>query len=273
MTPEDIVQLTAQGGGSGEPLRRLAAGRVPRSKSGDPFGETRSEKGSAQGGGSGEPLRRLAAGRVPRSQSGDPFGETRSEKGTACQVPSDGGRATDRLGDAALVEGIAKDDEGALAVVIDGHAPAVYALARRLVGDPTVAEEVTQDTFMALWNRPEAFDEGFGSLRAFVLGIARKKAIDAWRKETGRARLRANLTSAVAADHTQDHLARKVGARIDLENALSRLSHRQREAIRLAYYLGFTYKEVAQNLGIPEGTAKTRLREGLVRLRRILAPA
>jgi RNA polymerase sigma-70 factor (ECF subfamily) len=63
-----------------------------------------------------------------------------------------------------------------------------------------------------------------------------------------------------------------VGNRVDLENAMSKLSHRQREAIRLAYFFGFTYKEVAQNLGIPEGTAKTRLREGLLRLRRMLAP-
>jgi RNA polymerase sigma-70 factor (ECF subfamily) len=80
------------------------------------------------------------------------------------------------------------------------------------------------------------------------------------------------LTLNAAAHRANDVLARSVANQIDLENAMSKLSHRQREAIRLAYFLGLTYKEVAQNLGIPEGTAKTRLREALLRLRRMLAP-
>jgi RNA polymerase sigma-70 factor, ECF subfamily len=173
--------------------------------------------------------------------------------------------------DGSIVGAIADGDEPALAAVIDEYWTAVYAVARRFVSDPAIAEEVTQDTFIALWNRPEAFDERRGNVKAFLLGIARKKAIDAWRKENGHARLRTNLTLDAAANRPQDVLARKVGNRIDLENAMSKLSHRQREAIRLAYFLGLTYKEVAQNLGIPEGTAKTRLREGLLRLRRMLA--
>lgn len=177
-----------------------------------------------------------------------------------------------RRNDGSVVRAIASGDEPALAAVIDEHGAAVYAVARRFVSDPAVAEEVTQDTFIALWNRPEAFDERRGNMRAFLLGIARKKAIDAWRKENGLARLRTNLTLDAASDRPHDVLARRVGNRIDLENAMSKLSHRQREAIRLAYFLGLTYKEVAQNLGIPEGTAKTRLREGLLRLRRMLAP-
>jgi RNA polymerase sigma-70 factor (ECF subfamily) len=177
-----------------------------------------------------------------------------------------------RRPEASIVRSVADGDERALARVIDEHGAAVHAVARRFVTDPTVADEVTQDTFIALWNRPEAFDESRGNMRAFLLGIARKKAIDAWRKENGLARLRTNLTLDEAADRPHDVLARRVGNRIDLENAMSKLSHRQREAIGLAYFLGLTYKEVAENLGIPEGTAKTRLREGLLRLRRILAP-
>jgi RNA polymerase sigma-70 factor, ECF subfamily len=178
----------------------------------------------------------------------------------------------ERPAEASIVQSVADGDEGVLAAIIDDHGPAVYSVARRFVSDPAVAEEVTQDTFIALWNRPGAFDERRGNIRAFLLGIARKKAIDAWRKENGVARLRTNLTLDAAADRPQDVLARRVGNRVDLENAMSKLSHRQREAIRLAYFFGFTYKEVAQNLGIPEGTAKTRLREGLLRLRRMLAP-
>lgn len=173
-----------------------------------------------------------------------------------------------------LVNRLLERDEDALRTVIDGFGPVVYAMARRVVADGSLAEEVAQDTFLALWRRPGAFDPDRGSLQAFLLGVARNKAIDLVRREQSSRRKRdsviaeAEATSSEAApDEALAGIEEKEGVRV----ALTKLSPVQREAIVLAYFGGRTYREVATELGIPEGTAKTRLRDGLIRLRELLS--
>jgi RNA polymerase sigma-70 factor (ECF subfamily) len=179
-------------------------------------------------------------------------------------------RTEDPQLEATLMARVQRGDDFALRALMRTLGPGVFSVARRLLSDSTAVEEVVQDTFVAVWRRPEAFDPARGNVRAFVLGIARKKAIDRWRKEAGYLRLNAALKG--TAGDREEH-ADRIEGRVDLLDALARLSQRQREAINLAYFGGLTYKEVALNLGVPEGTAKTRLREGLMRLRRLLTSA
>ena len=170
-----------------------------------------------------------------------------------------------------LIEALMGRDESALRGVIDLYGDLVYGVARRVLADPHLAEEVAQDTFLALWNRPGAFDPQRGSLQSFLVGIARNKAIDLVRREESRGRARDSLTAEMhtASKRTSPH--EQVDERQEVAAALAQLSPAQQEAIVLAYFGGRTYREVAAELGIPEGTAKTRLRDGLIRLREILA--
>lgn len=168
--------------------------------------------------------------------------------------------------DEGLVERMGASDQDALERVMERHGPAVLGLARRVVVDRAAAEEVAQDTFLALWQRPGAFDPAKGSLRGFLLGVARKKAIDAVRKEAVRTRARVALEQrGIPGAPSVD-----VEERETVLTALGELTKLQREAIFLAYFGGLTYREVAGELGVPLGTAKTRMRDGLQRLRSLL---
>ena len=178
--------------------------------------------------------------------------------------------------DASLADRLMGRDELALREVIDAYGAAVHGMARRIIAEPSLAEEVAQDTFLALWRRPGAFDPARGTLQAFLLGVARNKAIDLVRREQARRRTRAALAAEVEATSTEvggaEEMA-EVDRRDEVKQALGRLSAVQKEAIVLAYYGGRTYREVAAELGIPEGTAKTRLRDGMLRLRALLEGA
>ena len=160
-------------------------------------------------------------------------------------------------------------DEVALSRLVETHKGAVYGMARRILEDVALAEEVAQDTFLALWRRPEAYDARRGSLRAFLIGIARNKAVDVVRKEESLRRTREALAAEMEATQPEMNDLRIEGVeeRRQVQLAVASLSDVQREAVVLAYYGGRTYREVAQELGIPEGTAKTRLRDGLLKLR------
>lgn len=155
---------------------------------------------------------------------------------------------------------------------MDLHAGHVFGIARRVVADANLAEEVAQDAFMALWRRPGAFDPERGSLRAFLLGITRNKAIDLVRREESRRRTKEALIAEAEAAPAQTPPSgpEEFAERDEVRTALAGLSDLQREAIVLAYFGGRTYREVADELGIPEGTAKTRLRDGLLKLRELM---
>lgn len=171
----------------------------------------------------------------------------------------------------ALLESVRAGDEDALAEVIRRHGPAVLAAARWLLKDGGLAEEAAQDAFVAFWKAPERVDLSKGSLKGYLVGVVRHKAIDRIRSVAARP-----ATTDID-EHAPLHQALPdptdaIADRDLIERGLARLSGVQREALVLAYLGGRTYREVAQELAIPEGTAKTRLRDGLIAMRRALTP-
>jgi RNA polymerase sigma-70 factor (ECF subfamily) len=176
--------------------------------------------------------------------------------------------------DAALVVAIGRWREDALAEVYRRHAGAAYALARRLLNDNQLAEEILQEVFLRLWNNPERFDSERGSLRAYLLAQTHGRAVDLLRSET--ARRRREEREAREAPAFGDDIERQV---IDLtvsekvKEVVAGLPNDERRAIELAYFGGHTYRQVAVMLETPEGTVKSRIRSGLRRLRTDLAEA
>jgi RNA polymerase sigma-70 factor (ECF subfamily) len=148
------------------------------------------------------------------------------------------------------------------------HAPATFGLARRIVGDRALAEEVVQEVFLRLWNTPDRFDANRGSLRTYLLTQAHGRSVDVVRAEASR-RAREEREARLSSEGGYD-LEREVWDLTQAEHvrdALDRLSDGERRAIELAYFGGHTYREVAVLLGEPEGTVKSRIRSGLGRLR------
>lgn len=179
----------------------------------------------------------------------------------------------DRSEDQALIKRLLDGEEDALREVMETHGGVVFGMAKRVVADPSMAEEVAQDAFLALWRRPGAYDPDRGSLQAFLLGVTRNKAIDLVRHEETLKRAKdALITEAEATSERPStyELTAATEEREELMRALAEISEVQREAVVLAYFGGRTYREVADELGIPEGTAKTRLRDGLSKLRKVL---
>jgi RNA polymerase sigma-70 factor, ECF subfamily len=167
--------------------------------------------------------------------------------------------------DAALIRDIAGGREQALLDAIAEYGGLLFGLARRMVKSEQLAEEIAQDVFVTLWQQADRFDPTRASLRTYLCAMTRNKAIDAIRKEESRRR----TTEEVLRDaevHAVDPVVAVEGT-MHLEWVLSKLTRLQREAITLAYFGGRTYKGVAEELRIPEGTAKTRLRDALTRMR------
>jgi RNA polymerase sigma-70 factor (ECF subfamily) len=162
-------------------------------------------------------------------------------------------------------------DPDALRAVTTEYGSLVYGVARRVLGDASLAEEVAQDVFVALWRRPGGYDPARGTLAGFLAGVARNKAVDAIRKQQSAKRTTEALISDIEVASERPSATEQVDERQRVTSALARLSPPQREALVLAYFGGRTYREVAEELGVPEGTAKTRLRDGLIRLRELLA--
>ena len=208
-------------------------------------------------------------------------------------VPRDGfGEATEPselAPDASLLRDLIAGSEDALAGLYDRHGKAVHAAAMRASGDPWVAAEVVQETFLALWNRAELFDPSRGTLSAWLSAIARNRAIDRLRA-AGRHDRAASFSSFVRTD-ADDHsvvewltaTGELVGVadpepapeialsyketRASIEDALTSLDPAERRVIVLAYDRGLTQSEIAATLGWPIGTVKTRTRRALRRLR------
>ncbi len=170
--------------------------------------------------------------------------------------------------DAALVVAIARFREAALAEVYRRHGDAAFALAVRVLRDRALAEELVQEVFLKLWQDPERFDPGRGSLRAFLMATVHSRAIDVVRAESAR-RAREGRHERLHPEPEYD-LEREVlelTVAEQVRDAFDVLSDDERRAIELAYLGGHTYREVAELLGQPEGTVKSRIRVGLRRLR------
>ncbi|GIH07016.1 RNA polymerase sigma factor SigK [Rhizocola hellebori] len=161
-------------------------------------------------------------------------------------------------------------DAGEFARAYGLHAPAVHATARRILGDVPAAEDVVQEVFLELWRRPEAYDPHRGALRSWLCTIARNKAIDQVRRSQRQSAAMAILAEVGLAEDAAEAVLRKELAGC-VRDAIDTLPAAHRAAIVLAYYQGFTYRQVALTLSIPEGTAKSRLRLGLRRLNQLLA--
>ncbi len=170
-----------------------------------------------------------------------------------------------------LLARIAQADTHAFEILYQEYGSAVYSLAVTLLRDGQAAQEVAQEVFLAIWRGARDFDPQRGTVRTWILTLAHHKGVDAVRRQ----RLRANRpldegsAGATAPDISGEVLERLVGEQV--RAALQTLSHEHREAIVLAYYGGYTQQEIAKRLSIPLGTVKTRIRDGMIRLRSLLA--
>ena len=173
--------------------------------------------------------------------------------------------------DAALIGRVAGGDHGAFGALYDQLAPLVYGVSKRVLHDPSYAEEVTQEAFLEIWKQAPRFDGNRGSVRAWAATIARRRAVDRVRSEQAR-RDRHHADAAVGdpPPPATDEVAIDRDLRARARAALGQLSEPQREVLELAYFGGFTHVEIANRLGIALGTAKTRVRDGLIRLRQVM---
>jgi RNA polymerase sigma-70 factor (ECF subfamily) len=180
-------------------------------------------------------------------------------------------RALADLDDVGLGRALVARDARALAELYRRHAGTCLALARRVLSDRVLAEEVVQEVFVRAWHSPERYDPARGSLRAYLFAQVHGRAVDLLRAETSRrAREERHTLGLVPGrddlEREVEHLAEGEAVR----RALDSLSEGERAAIELAYFGGHTYRQVAVLLEQPEGTVKSRIRSGLLRLRAAL---
>jgi RNA polymerase sigma-70 factor (ECF subfamily) len=193
--------------------------------------------------------------------------------------PADGARRHGRVGSAspasqarpdelqAALSAVARGDEVAFAVVYDRAAPAVLGTVRRILRNPAQSEEVMQEVLLEVWRTAARFDPAAGSAAAWISMLAHRRAVDRVRSEQRAAQREARSATAEVG---YDQVAEAVEASLDRERVrrcLDSLTELQRESVTLAYYGGYSYREVAQLLDVPVGTVKTRMRDGLIRLR------
>ncbi|WP_436700812.1 ECF RNA polymerase sigma factor SigK [Nocardioides sp. BYT-33-1] len=168
-----------------------------------------------------------------------------------------------------LLQRAARGDTAAFATLYDATAARVHGLVLRVVRDPAQAEEVTQEVFLEVWRQASRYDAARGSALAWLMTITHRKAVDRVRSAEAAGRRDATYEQA---NRGIEHDVTAEAAHASLEAhrvraALGQLTDVQREAIELAYFGGYTHTEVAALLDLPVGTAKTRIRDGLIRLR------
>jgi len=168
-----------------------------------------------------------------------------------------------------LMERVARGDQQAFASLYDALAPLVHGLVLRILRDPAQSEEVTQEVFLEVWRQARRFDADRGHARAWITVTAHRRAVD--RVRAAQAASDRDLREGIKEfQASYDDVEHRVEVSLDsqrVHRALQSLTEAQREAIRLAYYGGYTYPQVAEVLGLPLGTVKTRIRDGMIRLR------
>jgi RNA polymerase sigma-70 factor (ECF subfamily) len=170
--------------------------------------------------------------------------------------------------DAALISRIRTGDQQAMADLYDRYSGVVYAVALRVLADTAAAEDILQDIFMQLWRNPSAFDSSRGSLAPWLSVIARNRAIDQIRKRKPETDVE-DVVIAVDAD-LESSTARRLS--IDkVRGALSEMPPVQRKLLEMAFFEGLTHTEIASKTGEPLGTVKTRIRAGLLALRKAVS--
>ena len=195
-----------------------------------------------------------------------PFGPVTPDSGHSSRRPEHA-----RLD--AVLPAVARGDREAFANLYDVVIPAVFGLVRRLVRDPSQSEEVTQEVMLEIWRTAARYDPGQGSAMGWILTIARRRAIDRVRSEQA-SRDRVEKVAPTQIEREHDHVSEEVlrsSDRSAVSTALAGLGTLQREAIELAFFGGLTQSEIAGRLGVPLGTIKTRIRDGMLRLQETLS--
>ena len=163
------------------------------------------------------------------------------------------------------VTAVKSGDQRAMAELYDRYSPVVYAVALRVLGDTMAAEDVLQEVFLQLWRNPGAFDAARGSLGPWLAVISRNRAIDALRKrkpETDIEDVVISVAPDLASEADRSRAAEKV------RGVLGAMPQLQRSALEMAYFQGLSHSEIANKTGEPLGTIKTRIRAGLMTLRK-----
>jgi RNA polymerase sigma-70 factor (ECF subfamily) len=168
------------------------------------------------------------------------------------------------LSDTEVARGVLSGDRAALESAFNQFGGAVKALARRVLRNDGLADDVVQETFLAFWRSPESFDPHRGSLRTFLLTIAHRRAIDIVRSEQARSRREQLPPDPEHFDLEDEAITRVVSEEVRL--AILDLAPEERAAISMAYLEGYSYVESARRLGEPEGTVKSRIRSGMKKL-------
>lgn len=163
---------------------------------------------------------------------------------------------------------VGRGDEDAFRSVYDQMGSAVYGLARRVIRNPALAEEISQEVFMQIWQTAVRYEPSRGAARSWILTLAHRRAVDAVRHDQAATNRENKYDWSSGPDY--DHVAEEVTISLEHEQVrrcLDRLTDLQREAIQLAYFQGYTYAETAEALDSNQATVKTRMRDGLIRLR------
>lgn len=168
-----------------------------------------------------------------------------------------------------LLERVANADQRAFSELYDVLSPRVFGLIKRLLRDHAQSEEVTQEVFLEIWQTATRFDPNKGGATTWILTMAHRRAVDRVRSSQSS---RDRDTRIGIRDHKvdYDHVSETIEVRLEherVEKAMTRLTELQRQAVSLAYYGGYSHSEVAEMLAVPIGTVKTRLRDGMIRLR------
>ncbi len=172
-----------------------------------------------------------------------------------------------------LVSQVARGDAAAFEELYDAVGASVYGVARRVVRDPARAEDVSQDVFLEVWRKAPSFDATRGSAKTWIMTIAHRRAVDAVRRNESQKKYDGQtIAEEVVHDEVSDALI-KAEEHDAVRSCLETLTELQLESVRLAYFNGYTYAEVATLLDKPLPTIKTRMRDGLIRLRDCLEGA
>jgi RNA polymerase sigma-70 factor (ECF subfamily) len=175
-----------------------------------------------------------------------------------------------KLADEELMQLVAGNDADAFEVILERHEDAAFALAYRMCGRRTVAEDIAQESFLSIWRSGARYDRTRGSVRTWTLGIVHNRAIDSLRRSSAQERRRVSdegIEETLEAPERTDAMAIDRATSQEIQGALGELPSEQRRVIELAYFGGFTHTEIASMLETPVGTVKGRMRLGLQKLR------